>query len=160
FRTMEAVPALIAVLQRFKDHPEEVQSGVLSGLLLHRAHEMLVSMTGAIYLADAPEKWAAFWQQEQQKLLVGKRPAAPRARPNQTMSFMGMPVEGSRVLFIIDLSASMEFQMRARPGETAADPKASGTTTRLEFAKTQLNRAIDELPESTHLNFVTFNGDD
>lgn len=38
FRSLEAVPALIAVLERFRDHPEEVVSGKLSGLLLHQAH--------------------------------------------------------------------------------------------------------------------------
>ena len=61
FRSAESVPALITVLERFRDHPEEVQSGKLSGLLLHRAHELLVSMTGAVYPATQPDKWRELW---------------------------------------------------------------------------------------------------
>lgn len=161
FRTMEAAPALIAILQRFKDHPEEIQTGVLSGLLLHRAHEMLVSLTGAVYPADQPEKWDEFWKQEQQKLLGAARTPAPKAKPQQTVAgFCGIPVQGSRVLFIVDLSGSMEFPMRPRPGDTSADPNGPIGGTRLQFAKKQLHRAIDELPESSRMNIITFNGND
>ncbi len=159
FRTMEAVPALIGILQRFKDHPEEIQSGVLSSLLLHRAHEMLVAMTGAVFLIDAPEKWTEFWQHEQQKLLAAPRVAAPAARPQQTVAgFCGIPVEGNRVLFIIDLSHSMEFAMRPRPGDTTADPSVPVGSSRLKFAQAQLHGAIAAMPETDRLNFITFNG--
>lgn len=158
FRTIEAAPALIAILARFKEHPEDVQSGALSGLLLHRAHELLVSLTGAVLPADQPEKWREFWQQEQQKLLGAGRVALPRAKTDQTVAgFCGIPVEGSRILFIVDLSGSMEFPMRTRGGGTTTDPNASNGT-RLDFAKKQLERAIDELQPINKFNIVTFNG--
>jgi hypothetical protein len=154
---MSAAPTLIAVLQRFYDHPEQVQSGALSTLLLYRAHETLVSLTGAVFAASAPSQWRQFWEQEQQKLLAQERkPAAAPKGPERTASFCGIPAQGSRILFVIDLSGSMEFAMKALAGEDAADTQGGGT--RLAFAKRQMHKAIAEIPAASKLNFITFNG--
>ncbi|MGK0205072.1 MAG: HEAT repeat protein, partial [Planctomycetota bacterium] len=61
FRSSEAVPALISVLERYHDNPQDVVAGKLSGLLLIKAHELLVSMTGAVYSANQPAKWRELW---------------------------------------------------------------------------------------------------
>ena len=154
---MSAAPALIAVLQRFYDHPEQVQSGALSTLLLYRTHETLVSLTGAVFPASAPSQWRQFWEQEQQKLLAQERkPAAAPKGPERTASFCGIPAQGSRILFVIDLSGSMEFAMKALGGEDAADTQGGGT--RLAFAKRQMHKAISEIPAASKINFITFNG--
>src|SRR5262249_19881249 len=157
-----AIPALIDILQRFKEHPEEIQSGKLSGLLLHRAHETLVSMTGSLLPVDAPEKWRELWDRDKDKIEV-----APRDKPGKAVGkddtvarpFCGIPVQGSRVLFIVDLSGSMAFPMRS--AHKKPDPKSGAVGAvgaRIDFAKEQLHRAIEELPEVSRFNFITYNG--
>ncbi|MEC8651929.1 MAG: HEAT repeat domain-containing protein [Planctomycetota bacterium] len=155
FRSVEAIPALVSVLERFRDHPEEVASGKLSGLLQFRAHELLVSMTGAVFSADDPDSWRKLWDKEQDQL------AAIAAKPSPTESkkpgsgtsaqgFVGIPVEGTRVVFILDLSGSMEWPM-AVGGEELR---------RLDYAKRELLKAVDGLSPNSMFNLVTFNGDD
>lgn len=156
-RDRAAVPALIAVLQRFADHPEQVQSGALSTLLLYRTHETLVALTGAVFAAGAPAQWRQFWEQEQQKLLAEvEKPKAASKSDGKTVAFCGIPAQGSRILFVVDLSGSMEFAMKALPGEDAADTQGGGT--RLAFAKRQMHKVIAEIPAASKINFITFNG--
>ncbi|GDY03496.1 hypothetical protein LBMAG49_28250 [Planctomycetota bacterium] len=156
FRTKDAIPALINVLQRFKDHPEDIQSGNLSGLLLHRAHDTLVSMTGAILPADAPEKWRALWEKDRATIVVAPREQAKPANKADTVagSFCGIPVQGSRVLFIVDLSGSMGFPMKSAQAEVGDNRVGA----RIDFAKKQLHKVIGEIPEASRFNFITYNG--
>ena len=152
FRSVEAVPALITVLERFRDHPEEVENGTLSGLLQFRVHELLVSMTGAVFSADDPDNWRKLWEKEQDKLAVtttktqAKKPASGTA----AKGFVGIPVEGTRVVFILDLSGSMEWPM----SDEGKDVR------RLDYAKRELLKAIDGLAPNAMFNLVTFNGDE
>jgi hypothetical protein len=157
FRAVESVPALITVLERFRDHPDEVQSGKLSGLLLHRAHELLVSMTGAVFPANQPEKWRELWERERDKLEVAQKrePVAPGG--TVASGFCGIPVQGTRVLFILDLSGSMDFPMRTG-GTSAGGAPAAKAQNRLDFAKRELLRAMDSMSQAAWFNLVTFNG--
>ena len=152
FRTVEAIPALIGVLERFRDHPEEVESGRLSGLLQFRVHELLVGMTGAVFPADDPASWRALWEREQDKLAVAPQRAEQTAPKSGTSAqgFVGIPVEGTRVVFILDLSGSMEWPM----------DDGGARTRRLDYAKRELLKAIDDLAPNAMFNLVTFNGDD
>lgn len=160
FRSAETIPALIEVLQRFKDHPEEIESGKLSGLLLYRAHETLVSMTGAVFPADKPELWRELWEREQGKLLVQKR-SEPKPTDANTVvrAFCGIPVQGTRILFIVDLSGSMNFPMRSTQTVSGAVPDKIETQSRLDFAKKQLAQVVEQIPEVSHVNFITYNGE-
>ena len=155
FRSLEAVPALIGVLERFQSRPEDVKSGKLSGLLLHQAHELLVAMTGAVYAPDQPEQWSAFWAAEKDKLVVAPRPPAAPAAAGATVAggFFGIPVQGTRVVFVLDLSGSMNFDM----DEVATDGSKK-LTRRLDFAKRELCRAIDAVAPNAQFNLITFNG--
>lgn len=155
FRSLEAVPALVGVLERFQAHPEDVKSGKLSGLLLYQTHELLVAMTGAMHPADQPEKWRAFWDSEKAKITVAQR-REPAAGAGATVSggFCGIPVQGTRVVFVLDLSGSMEWPM----DEAGADGKTRRSI-RLDFAKRELRRAIDAISPNAQFNLVTFNGD-
>lgn len=152
FRNKEAIPALVGVLERFRDHPQDVRSGKLSGLLLHRAHEVLVGMTGAIHGPNQPEKWREFWEREKDKLEVSHKRQPAAAGMTSTGDFCGIPVQGTRVLFILDLSGSMNFPMQ---GQGAANAKGG---TRLDFAKRELGRAIDAMAANAWFNLITFNG--
>jgi len=152
FRNKEAVPALVGVLERFRDNPQDVRSGKLSGLLLHRTHELLVGMTGAIHGPNQPEKWREFWEREKDKLEVSHKRQPNAASMTSTGDFCGIPVQGTRVLFILDLSGSMNFPMQ---GEGAANAKGG---TRLDFAKRELGRALDAMAVNAWFNLITFNG--
>lgn len=150
FRSAEAVPALIEVLEAFRDNPADVERGKLSGLLKVRVHELLVSMTGAIFPADQPERWREFWDQQKDTLKVADNAdGAPKASGTAAAGFAGIPIQGTRVVFILDLSGSMDWKM----------DDAGDKLRRLDFAKRELLKAIDSLSPNAMFNLVTFNGD-
>ena len=64
--------------------------------------------------------------------------------------FVGIPVQGSRVVFILDLSGSMDFQMGDKDGKQK----------RIDYAKRELLKTVDALAPNAMFNLVTFNGDD
>lgn len=157
FRTQESVPALVGVLERFRDKPDELKSGKLSGLLQFQVHELLVSMTGAVFPADQPEKWRQFWETEKDKIQVVAKGAATGRAGGATSagSFCGIPIEGTRVVFILDLSGSMDWPMRGQDtGERRKD-----RPTGLDFAKQELRRAMTAIAPNAQFNLITFNGD-
>jgi hypothetical protein len=152
FRNAEAIPALIDVLERFVLHPDQVRSGQLSGILRHRAHEVLVSLSGAIFPIDAIDQWRAFWAKEKDSFKV---PEAPKAQAGTVSSgFFGVPVQGTRVLFIVDVSGSMLQPMPV--GGTTGGAIPDEVPIRLDVAKRELLRAVDQLPEESSFNIVTF----
>lgn len=155
FRDKAAVPVLIGMLERFRDNPDQVQSGKLSGLVLHRVHELLVSMTGAVFPATQPDKWRTLWEQEKDKLEVAVAHAPPADGHTVASGFCGIPVQGTRVLFILDLSRSMTFAMADKRTTAGGN---SPSATRIDFARRELNAAIDQVSEHGSLNLITFDG--
>ncbi|MFY9341414.1 MAG: VWA domain-containing protein, partial [Planctomycetota bacterium] len=155
FRSLETVPALIAQLEYFFAHLDEVKSGKLSGLAVYQAHELLVSMTGAVFPADQPEKWRAFWEAEKDKIAVTEKrnPAAAGAPTTVAGGFCGIPVQGTRVVFVVDLSGSMDWPM----ADDGPDGKKKKMI-RLDFAKRELKRAMDLISPNAQFNLITFNG--
>lgn len=153
FRSAETIPALIDVLQRFKTRPEDIPTGKLSTLLLHRAHETLVGMTGAVIPADQPEKWRELWQKEQGKIQIAPKKSAVAHQGGTVSTLFGIPIQGSRITIVIDLSGSMDFPMRSR-GSDGQDKVQS----RLDVARRELLKMIDGMPEVTMFNYVTFHG--
>jgi len=151
FRSSESVPALITVLERFRDNPKDVETGKLSGLLRVKVHELLVSMTGAVYSSKQPDKWRELWDKEKGNIKVAqKRDTGPKIGGTVAAGFVGIPVEGTRVVFILDLSGSMDWPMDDQGGKVK----------RLDYAKRELLKAIDGLAPDSMFNLVTFNGDD
>jgi hypothetical protein len=155
FRTADVVPALIGVLERFAANPGDVKTGKLSGLLLTQAHELLVATTGAVYRADQPAEWRAFWEAEKAKISVAQKraPDAKKGPGTSAGGFCGIPVTGTRVVFVLDLSGSMQWPMDEDDG--SGNKKRS---VRLDFAKRELKRACDALPANAQFNLVSFNG--
>ena len=158
YRSRDAIPALIDVLQRFVDNPDDVKSGKLSGLLKHRAYDALRGMTAAIYPIDKPDEWRQFWEKVKdgfalptEKELDEKMPKSPGTVAG---SFFGIPVQGTRVVFLVDLSGSMAFIMKLPPGAEVPDR----LPTRLDAAKRELLRAVEALPAEAMFNMVTFRG--
>lgn len=153
FRTAEAVPALIVLLERFRDHPEELKSGRLSGLLQFQVHELLVSMTGAVFPADQPDKWRQFWEAEKDRIQVTEKHTPQSGGNTVAGDFFGIPIEGTRVVFILDLSGSMDWKLRGHQGEGTKGPR-----TGLDFLKQELRRVVTSLPPNSQFNLITFNG--
>jgi hypothetical protein len=156
FRSAETVPALIAVLERFRDNPDDVKSGKLSGLLLYQVHELLVGMTGAVYPATQPDKWRELWDKEKDNIEVAQKrpPSDPSKAKTAASGFAGIPVEGTRVVFVLDLSGSMEWPMDDDDGQGK-----KGQIARIDYAKRELSRAIDDIAPNASFNLITFNGD-
>ncbi len=154
FRSQEAMPALITVLERFQN-PEELKSGKMSGLLLYQAHELLVAMTGAVFPANQPDKWRAFWEAEKDKIVVTQKREPASSGETVASGFCGIPVQGTRIVFVLDLSGSMDWPM----DEVGADGKKKRSV-RIDFAKRELHRAMDAISPNASFNLVTFNGDD
>lgn len=152
FRSLETVPALIGMLERFHAHPEEVKSGKLSGLLQFQIHELLVSMTGAVIPANQPDKWRELWEREKDSIQVTQK-HEPKGGPATTVasSFCGIPVQGTRVVFLLDLSGSMEWRC-------AKDQTKDGMTG-LDYAQQELRRAASALAPNAQFTLVAFNGD-
>ncbi|HEX5054327.1 MAG TPA: HEAT repeat domain-containing protein [Planctomycetota bacterium] len=155
FRSIETVPALIAVLERFRDNPEDVKSGKLSGLLLYQAHELLVGMTGAVFPADQPDKWRELWERDKDKIEVTKKHDREGAPRTVASTFCGIPIQGTRVVFVLDLSGSMDWQM----DEVTHDGNKKRSI-RLDFAKQELGRAMDSIAPNAQFNLICFNGDE
>lgn len=151
FRNKQTVPALIKVLERFMNHPEDVRSGKLSGILQHRAHELLVSLTGALYPMDRPDQWVEFWNREQDGFELAKEAPKKDGSGTAAKGFFGIPVQGTRITFIMDVSGSMQEPMTSG---TASEGRANET--RLDAAKRELLKAVDALPEIASFNLVVF----
>ncbi len=102
-----------------------------------------------------PESWEA-------PAAAGREPDAPDGggKPgNPTSSFYGIDTTSRRVLFVVDISKSMEDPSVARPPTATggrdeyAAPKGNA---RIDVAKWQLHRAVAALPKDAVFNLVVF----
>ncbi|MCR9244320.1 MAG: VWA domain-containing protein [bacterium] len=150
-RSKDAIPALISVLETYRDNPDMVKNGKLSSLVKHRCHELLVQMTGAVFPASQPDKWRDLWTKEQDKIDVRQRHGVKTAATTVASGFCGIPVEGSRVVFILDLSGSMKFAMKRKDGDDS---------TRMDYARRELELAMNSISDQSAFNLITFDGSD
>jgi hypothetical protein len=103
------------------------------------AVESLVAVTGTVLPVD-PAVWADWWKANRADFLARTyRPGQPRVLegPGRT-TFYGVPIDSTRVCFVIDRSRSM------REGE------------RFEAAKRELRRLLGELPDGARVNILFF----
>jgi uncharacterized membrane protein YgcG len=145
-RSVDTVPRLIRVLAVYAEDPHLRKEAEKSALVPYRAHELLVSLTGAVYPANAPAQWQEWWDKVRDEFtLAAVKPAAKEAGEKHTVasSFFGVPVRGTRVLFIVDVSGSM-------------DKEWSGGETKLQVAKRELRSAVEQLAPDAAFNIVTF----
>jgi hypothetical protein len=103
--------------------------------------------------ADQPAKWRAFWDTEKDKVTVQEKKEKPSSGATSAATFCGIPVQGTRVVFVLDLSGSMMWPM-----EEETTDKKKKQSIRLDFAKRELRAAIDALAPNAMFNLVTFNG--
>jgi Mg-chelatase subunit ChlD len=151
-RSEAAVPALIGVLERFERERDAIRAGRLSGLLRARAHEALIALTGAHFPAEEPARWRDWWSTAASGFAVVERPTTPRAEQRTVSGFFGMPVRGTRVVFIVDVSGSMLATMPVDVTASAPDK----LPTRLDVARNEVWNAVQHIESDGAFNLVTF----
>jgi len=108
---------------------------------------------------ETAEEWAVWWANVEAKFEfpapAGTSSAPPeRAAPSLGTGggftkFYGIEVESKRAIFVIDISGSMN--------EPSKSPDQAGKT-RMDVAKAELAKLLDELPEGSWFNILTFSG--
>lgn len=144
FRNEASIEPLIQTLERFSATRDEVDQGRLSGILRHRVHEALESLTGARIPPNDAAAWRAFWDGAKTDFVLAQ---APEKRKGSTSAgFFGIPIVGMRVVFVIDRSGSM----------AATDVASGGTETRFDLAREEVLRAAASLPPDAGFSVVVF----
>jgi von Willebrand factor type A domain len=158
--------AAVRALTRLR-RPESIE--LLVGALpnfgarvLPEAIGSLAELTGQPF-GEVPELWARWYAERGQGMqpISPSRAAEIRATREdlradagtQTVQFFGIPLRGERIVFVIDVSGSMQ-------AETSPDARATGSEAggrmRMAVAKEQLAQAIRALPEAVAFEVVTF----
>lgn len=163
FRYRDSVPYLVGFLERFKTEPALLRADSLTAALRQQANDVLCHLTGAFFPKDRPDQWQEFWDRNGHKIRVDKVAAnasAKRAERGYTVAgeFFGIPVRGRRVVFIIDVSRSMQWPMPQRSRGTGSDHKA-GQVRKIDKAKQELLKAVGGLPTEYKFNVVFYAND-
>ncbi len=162
YRYKDSIPLLIQFLERWDKDPHKVKSGRLSARLRFRVHEVLASLTGARIPMTAPERWREFWTANQTTFkLPTPDKAEGRQDPKRTAGgFFNIPVQGKRIVFVIDRSGSMNrpIQVTSRSGPTVAGGRGNrNSSLKITIAKRELWKAIQALPIDAKFNVIWYN---
>jgi hypothetical protein len=157
-----AIPHLIVALEKASPRMQEAYGKALREL------------TGENFEPYA-DVWAKWWEANKEKfdaaeaLKVGSKPRNPAQDP----TLYGVPIKSDRVLFIIDISGSMDKESQ---NKGAAPPKPAGPVTpkegdppppppaeevisgkKIDVAKHELKKAIEKLPKSAKFAIIAYN---
>ncbi|MDP6520075.1 MAG: VWA domain-containing protein [Planctomycetota bacterium] len=154
-RSREAVGPLVAALEKAQ------------GRLRTDIREALVSLTGQ-KLQSAFEPWSRWWQGQGETFTVPerrkRRVVDAGAASGQGLTFFGIRSESQAVLFILDVSGSMDFSMvpRNNPTDNPRQPfdrPKEGEISRLQAATDDLARAVRGLAAGSVFNIVLYGSD-
>lgn len=146
-RTKEAVTAIVG------------RMGKEEGRLLSEFAQALWRLTGQPFQEDA-KSWAAWWGNSKDKFqllsdvdLEKVRSGEEEYRLRQTTrvksEFFGIKIVSRRVIFIIDVSGSMEEKL-------TNDYKGKAGWTRMEVARAELKKALENLDPGAFFNITVF----
>lgn len=154
-RSAQSVPALIEVLARFEPEGARVDEKLLSGRLKERTHEVLMSLTAAMFPAERADQWRAWWESVKKEFKVApvRNDAPPGEHRTTTGDFFGIPIRGSRVLFVVDTSGSMADEWR---GDGAGTSVGRSGEQKIDVARRELLKAVDKLTADCSFNLVWF----
>jgi Mg-chelatase subunit ChlD len=133
------------------------------GRLQDDINDVLVRLTGQNF--NWPESWGRWWASVGRQLPRDpqKQPQSGEAKATDTSRFYGIPTRSERICYIIDISGSMKKEvediLRTRAPTTGKPSKqapAEGRT-RIEVAKNELKRAINNLTQNKQFNIIFFN---
>ncbi len=108
--------------------------------------------------------WQRWWKDEGPAFEVpsaeeeAAQAEAERSEQGGTGSFFGVETDSKSVLFVVDLSGSMNASMISRSGfgDDKLDEPRRGELSRLQVAKNELKRAIASLDDGTLFNIVPY----
>lgn len=157
-RVRDAIPALIEGMER------EV------GRTKTDYQEALTSLTGQNYRSNVP-LWRRWWEENKETFVVPpiaeiEEQASEEAKEALGLTFFGIRTDSERVLFVLDLSGSMEFSMvpRGNPDDDLGngrepDLPRPGEQSRLEAAKDALKRALGGIGDGAVFNIIFYASD-
>lgn len=102
---------------------------------------------------DRPLGPPSSWERE------GGAGGEEKARKDETSAFYGIPTVSRRILYLIDISQSMETAAEAQPAaRTGGKTKypAPATRNKIDIARWQLHRAVEDLPEDAAFNIIVY----
>jgi HEAT repeat protein len=154
-RTARSIPALIAVLDRCRQDRER-----RSLALRERTVEVLCSLTGTRLAADDVASWRRFWEEHGAGFTIAPRVERRADEGATSAGFFGIPVRGSRIAFLIDVSGSMKAALAPLPQGrgTSARDDGGAMASRLAWAKHELAGAARELPGDARFTVIPFSG--
>jgi hypothetical protein len=154
-RAMGAREAVEAVIEAM---------GTADGRLLQDFQETLMVLTG-VDKGILPGAWKSWWEQNKTAVIEGKYEPRPEEKAKKAAgytSFFGIPVVSKRLVFVLDRSGSMmqpaDFELPIESGgdkmpPDLAQPKGNR---KIDVARWQLKRVLQQLPEGTQFNLIFF----
>ncbi|MHC4407577.1 MAG: vWA domain-containing protein [Planctomycetota bacterium] len=108
-----------------------------------------------------PDIWWKWWQAEKLNVLAGRVPLGKGARHAKSTgsqgSFYGIPQEEARIIYVVDVSGSMDVSMsNPRWIDGNAVPAADDEDSRFDAALRELLRAIRKLGPKTTFSVVLY----
>ncbi|MEZ5989522.1 MAG: hypothetical protein R3F30_10420 [Planctomycetota bacterium] len=165
-RGKKTVPALISLLEAAKKEPQRkgAQDYCFSGTLLQGVVEVLEDLTGFFAAPGEPERWRSWWDKVHDdfeirppELSRSRKPTGVHDKKTSAQpTFFGIPVIGSRVIFVLDISGSMLWYID-RPMPAGNPPLPTGEyESRLDRAKKELVGAIEGMTTDDMFTVVYF----
>jgi len=157
-RVRDAIPALIDGLER---EPGRTKTDY---------QEALTSLTGQNYRSNVP-LWRRWWAENEETFVVPpiaeiEAQASEEAKEAMGLTFFGIRTDSERVLFVLDLSGSMDFAMvpRDNPDDESGsgrgpDMPRAGEQSRLEAAKDAMKRALGGIGDGAVFNVIFYASD-
>lgn len=134
------------------------------GRLRGDAYAALKDITFCTYDED-PEVWQKFWDgakdtwqlPDYEKIMAArdKRAKEGTRYTNPAAQFIGIPTKSKRIIFVIDISGSMETQV-VEIDRFRANGKDYANFQRLEIVKTELISTIENLEDGVYFNILSF----
>jgi hypothetical protein len=145
YRSVRTIPVLIDLLAKV-----EVESGQYRIRTLHRIVEVLQSLTGVTNPGVNSDGWKKWWESNKSTFILP--PEAPMRLGYQTgtAQFFSIPLHSDRILFVLDISGSMQAPLFQK------DPDVPGES-KLDRARRELSRTLGDLHPDIRFNIFLFN---
>ena len=157
---MPAVPHLINAFSKASIRVQEVLGAALR------------TLTGENFEADAGV-WVRWWEDNKDDFDGNPKMAKMRPKAEQDVDFYGLRIKSDRILFIVDVSKSMEQKVENEnpaekwkkpptitgPGEAPPPPPPEEILSgpKIRVARHELKKAIKQLSKDTTFNIIAFN---
>jgi HEAT repeat protein/uncharacterized protein YegL len=143
-----AINALGRIRHRDAVAPLIERVGKEEGRLLDETTRALFRITGLDIGAEVGY-WRAWWKKAEATFRLPPivKGGMGVRKPMTVATYHDLPIVSKRIVFLLDVSGSMETQMKTGRG---------GAGTRLEFCRWELRKTLERLPEDVRFNIITF----